>query len=265
MRIASTPASIAAANGTSSRSAQRRHRRASTRRRPRCVSALVSPWPGKCFAHTLMPPSWKPVDRRDDVPRHDVGGRAERAHADDGVARIRVDVRARRERQVDAERRGIAARGRRSASAVSSHVVDEAERGRARACRCPSVASRRVTSPPSSSMAITTSPRASCSCVAQLGDLCVVDHVLGEQQHATESVADRARAATPGPRADERAQHARRPRAGGRRGAHPFTAPAVSPLATRRWTSRKKIDHGNRHQRRAGHDAAPVGALARPR
>ena len=46
----------------------------------------------------------------------------------------------------------------------------------------------------------------------------------------------------------------------GRVTAQPLTAPAVRPAVTLRWTIRKKIDDRQRHHRRAGHHAAPVGA-----
>ena len=59
MRIESTLASIAAAKGTRSRSLNVVIDAAYTRP-PRCVSALVSPWPGKCFTQTLTPPARNP-------------------------------------------------------------------------------------------------------------------------------------------------------------------------------------------------------------
>ena len=56
----STPQSTAARKGTSSRRPSA-WRSPSTRARPRCVSMLLSPCPGKCLAAAMIPASWRPA------------------------------------------------------------------------------------------------------------------------------------------------------------------------------------------------------------
>ena len=87
----------------------------------------MSPWPGKCFAHAATPWRWVPVTNAATWRATSSGSDAEAAHADDGVARVRVRVRDGREVQVHAGARQLA--GDRARDLLRQRdVVDGAER-----------------------------------------------------------------------------------------------------------------------------------------
>ena len=98
-----TPLSMAARNGTSS-SESSRARRWGRMGRAACESVAVSPWPGKCLAVAITPPSCAPLTKALDHLGDEVGPLAVGADVDDRVARVVVDVGDRSEDLVDAER-----------------------------------------------------------------------------------------------------------------------------------------------------------------
>ena len=99
----STPAAMAARNGTSSTESSRAQSDVMTGS-ARCESVPVSPWPGKCFAVASMPWSCRPrTSAATSRPTCD-GVLAERARVDDRVGGVVVDVRHRREGEVHADR-----------------------------------------------------------------------------------------------------------------------------------------------------------------
>ena len=142
------PASMAAANGSSSRS---RSCRGSGR--PQATKrgiGAVSPWPGKCLAVAAMPVDWRP--RTQAAPCRATGRRrAEAAHADHRVVGVGVDVDVRREGERAARMAQRPAHGGHGLGDVK--VVEPAQHGVAREGRAVAAKSR-VTSPPSSSMAM---------------------------------------------------------------------------------------------------------------
>ena len=148
----------------------------------------------------------KPLDGCHDVSRHTIGRGAERAHSDDGIERIRVDVSARREGQIDAETADSLAEGRVGVGR-QAYIVDESECGWAwRVAAAGSVETGDV-----AALLVDRDHDIGASAAelsAQLGDLHIVDDVLSEQQHATEPVADRAEQPRWCLRADERAEQA---------------------------------------------------------
>ena len=135
----------------------RRPASAGRRRAPagaRWLSSAVSPWPGKCLAHAATPADCSPSDPRGDVrgdPRR-VG--AEAAGADHRVVRVGVHVGDRAEVEVDAER-GELERRSRGRSPGSARGRRRHRAPAARGTGLPSATCSRVTSPPSSSTAIT--------------------------------------------------------------------------------------------------------------
>ena len=141
-------------------------------------------------------------------------------------------------------------------------VVDRAERERP-GTELPRVASSRVTSPPSSSIATTVAADtrseavSRCSCSGS-------SHVAREEHDPTETVVELAEEPVRAQRAPRTRAGCRRVREPFERGAHPLTAPAVRPNAIRRWTSRKKTTTGIAVSVEAAISAAPVGVPARP-
>ena len=129
-------------------------RSASTVGSSRWLSWAVSPCPGKCLAQAATPGLLEPVDPGGDV-RGDPGRvGAEAAGADDRVVRVAVDVGDRAEVEVDADRGQLGA-DRRDRSRGSGRGRRRRRARPARAPGCRSRACSRVTSPPSSSTAMT--------------------------------------------------------------------------------------------------------------
>ena len=123
-----------------------------------------------------------------------------------GIERIRVDVGARREGQIDAETADPLAEGRVGVGR-QAYIVDESECGGAwRVAAAGSVETGDV-----AALLVDRDHDIGASAAelcAQLGDLHIVDDVLSEQQHATEPVADGAEQPRRCLRADERAEQA---------------------------------------------------------
>ena len=239
--IARAPAANAARNGTSSTRAAAPRASPSTTGSPRCESTSVAPWPGKCFTHAATPPAWRPVTNAATWRATSAGSLAERADADDGVERVRVDVGDRGEVVGDPRRR--------ASSPPSAAATD-------------SVSAESSTSPSASAPGTELPARR-----LEPGDVAALlvdrDDRRGRRRGSTRSAAQ----LLPVPRRCARTGRRRRARrrargepvrrrvareagqdAGARepleRAAHPLTAPAVRPKAIRRWTSRKKTTTG---------------------
>ena len=155
--IARTPASTTAANGGRSRS-RSSAADTSTVGSSWWESATVAPWPGKCLAQAATPADWRPDDGGGRVGGHPGRVGAERAGADDRVVVGGVDVDGRGQVDGDAERGQLARRSPRrpgGSASTSSTAPSAALPGYG----LPVAWASRVTSPPSSSMAISTSGR----------------------------------------------------------------------------------------------------------
>ena len=88
---ASTPAAMAAGRAAA-QSGRGALRGCSMIGRPRWVSTVVSPWPGKCLAVASIPPAWMPLMYACAISETRLDVLAERADVDDRVARVVVDV-----------------------------------------------------------------------------------------------------------------------------------------------------------------------------
>ena len=231
-----TPAAMAARNGSSATSSID-----STTGSARCESTDVSPWPGKCLAHAATPARCSPRDERGDVPRDELCVRAERADADDRVERVRVHVGDRREVEVDS---GVgelrSERGRHALCQLD--VVDDAEGAVARVR-----ASGRGLEPRHVAAFLVDRDQhvvaLGAQIVGQRAQLLGALDVPRVEDDTAEPVGE----APANPVGHDRALEARKDAA--RRealelGAHALTAPAVSPNAIFRWTSRKKMTTG---------------------
>ena len=127
-----------------------------------CESTAVSPWPGKCLVQAATPADCSPSTYAAVCRATSCGVGAEGPYADDGVVGVGVDVGGRRPVEVDA------AGGQPAAELAGDRRGSvRCRRPRpARGCRgrtSPYATSRRVTSPPSSSMATSTSSRSARS------------------------------------------------------------------------------------------------------
>ena len=138
---ASTPASMTARNGTSSR-ARTTSIGWRTTGRSRCESTVVSPWPGKCLAHAATPAACKPPDEGRAVARRRAAGSAPNERTPmTGLAGLLLTSTHGARSSVIPAAASIRADG--AATAVGERdVVDGAERGvaRVRSCRSPSPA-----------------------------------------------------------------------------------------------------------------------------
>ena len=107
---AATPASDAAANGTSSRAA-RVPASTSTTGSARWLSWSVSPWPGKCLAHAATPASWTPISHAAACAATRPGPGPKLRVPMTGLSALRVDVGHRPQDEGDAERGELGADG----------------------------------------------------------------------------------------------------------------------------------------------------------
>ena len=237
---ARTPAAIAARNGTSSRS-RRTSAVAATVGSARCESTAVAPCPGKCLAHAATPASCSP-DVNAATCRATSAGSApnDRTPMTGLSGSLLTSAHGARSRSIP-EASSTVPSARPTPRVRSSSSI--APRAALPGTDDPVVASRRVTSPPSSSRATTTSARTACSPAATAGDVGVA--VRAVQAHAAQARVG----PPPQPRGHLGAGKRRQQRPEGEPAqvrvlAHPFTAPAVRPDATRRWTNRKKMITG---------------------
>ena len=113
--IERTPASIAARNGTSAAPSS-----VSTTGSARCESSGGVAMAGEVLRAGRDAGALQPADERRDMASHELGVRAERADPDHRVLRIRVDVRDRREVEVDADVGELGARSTPRRARVSS-------------------------------------------------------------------------------------------------------------------------------------------------
>ena len=254
--IVCTPAAIAARNGTSASSIS-----PSTVGSSRCESSAVAPWPGKCFAHAATPFACRPV----------TNAATWRATSSGSAPKARIPITGFCGFTFTS---ATGAKSRFTPTAASSAPIERATR---------SVSSTSSTTPSARVPGIRRAlgplePRDVAALLvdrdeepvgvgAQRGgerrELRAVDHVRGEERDAAEAAVEQ----PPDPVGRlgplEAREQARR-REPFEPLAHPRTAPAVSPNAIRRCTSRKKIDDRDRGQHRRRHQPAPVGAVARP-
>ena len=247
-----TPAAIAARNGCSPSSTSpstrrqlevrvlRRSRRGRgsasrtrRRRRPACPRTNAATWRATSSA-----------GRRRTSARRSRGSRVD-VHVGDG-------------REVElTPTAASSARDRRRDRLGQRDVVDDAERRVARDTSCRVRHSSRVTSPPSSSIAISRSPRSARSDARQRRRAARGRDVVREQAiPPPPALGDEAPDPVGRVGAGEARQHARR-REPLQLARHPRTAPAVSPKAIRRWTIRKKITTGIAVSVDAGHQRRP--------
>ncbi len=165
--IARVPAAIAARNGASS-TASSSSRVAETTGSPRCESTSVAPWPGKCFAQAATPPACRPVTNAATWRETSAGSEPNERTPITGLSGFTLMSATGARFSVMPAARSSSARARAicSVSATSSIVPSASGPG----SELPRLASRRVTSPPSSSIATTVAaetlsdPVSACSC-----------------------------------------------------------------------------------------------------
>ena len=159
-----------------------RQRRGASRRR--CRRVRGSAWRRRRRRPTAA------LDAGGGVPGDQRGVGAEGAHADDRVAGVGVDVGDGRAVEVDPARGEPAAQSRAATARVRSEVVDTPS-ARLPGKEEPVAASSRVTSPPSSSMATSTSGRAARSRAVSAASCSGDVDVAGEQATAAEPSSSR--------------------------------------------------------------------------
>ena len=180
-------------------------------------------------------------DERGDVPRDELGIGAEAAHADDGIQGVGVRVGDRGEVQVDADAQASSPAIAPATSSVSS-TSSTAPSARLPGYELPCSASSRVTSPPSSSIEISSSGRSARSAPVSSRELLGIADVVGEERDPAEPSLEPARH----PVRDDVTREARLEagRSEAVELAHCLTAPAVRPKAIRLCTSTKKSTTG---------------------
>ena len=222
----------------------------------------VSPCPGKCFAHAATPAPCSPRrTRRRAARRARVG--AERPHADDRARRVDEHVGDRREVEVHAAAREIAAERRRHALA-SADVVDGAEREVPGIRAARRARSSRVTSPPSSSIATTRPSRSARSAAVSAREL------LGVATFRANSTTPPRPALEPAPTPSPARVEPVERREERRRGeplerSLTLDGAGGQPERDLPLHEQEEDDHRDRDQRRAGHQPAPVRVPARAR
>ncbi len=234
--IAWTPASIAARNGVRATSSIE-----STTGRVRCESSDVSPWPGKCLAHAATPALWSPCTNAatcratrspsDPNERIPITGFCGFVFTSATGAKSRFTPAAASSAPSEAATRSV----RSTSSTTPSAPLPGYE--------LPVAASRRVTSPPSSSIAIRMSGRSERRSSVSARSCSWLSTFQAYRTTPPSPSASRRRQ----PVGHDRALEAREDAARGQ----PFelahqalTAPAVRPNAILRCTSRKKITTG---------------------
>ena len=195
---------------------------------------------GKVLRAGGDPSRLQPGHERGDVAGDQRGVGAERADSDHRIERVDVDIGDRSEIQRDAGRAQLFGEGAGDLLGERD-VVDRAERECA-GNELPRPASRRVTSPPSSSIATTVAaetlsdPVRACSCS---GPATLRANRTTPPRPSASSRESQVGAVVPAkPGQDAPVRQALE------RVAHPLVAPAVRPKAILRWTSRKKATTG---------------------
>ena len=219
----------------------------------------MSPWPGKCLAQAATPAPCSPRTNAATCRADELGVGAERADADHRVLRVRVDVRDRREVEVHAGRASSApiAAATRSVSSTSSTTPSAALPGYE--LRSPPRAASRRRPPRRSRRAASARSERSSAVSARSCSRLSTFHAKRTTPPRPSASRRRTQSGATGPSKPGKMQARRAARAR----AHPLTAPAVSPKAIFRWTSKEEDHHGDRRQRRGRHQPAPVRVAAR--